>query len=245
MLHSKYQPRFYRDIVTPDDLACFNVAVKETDLLICADSDLSGMAKDAILEARYEIKNYIKDNPEFEKSLKPVKGSQKAPDIISRMISASSVCGVGPMAAVAGAIAETVGRQILLKSSQVIVENGGDIFLFSKTKRAVGVYAGRASAFKDRLFIEINCKDIPCGICTSSATVGHSLSFGKADAVTVLSYSAAVADACATALCNMVKKESDIKRVIQHGKSIKGIKGILVAIEDKLGIWGDMKLIDI
>jgi uncharacterized protein len=245
MLHNQYQPRTYRDSITPDDLVCFNVTVRETDLLICADSYLSDVARDAILAARYDIKKYITNNPEFEKSFKPVSASQDAPDIINCMISAANACGVGPMASVAGAIAETVGRRILLKSSQVIVENGGDIFLSSKTKRIVGVYAGKASAFKDKLFIEIDCKDTPCGICTSSATVGHSLSFGKADAVAVLSYSAAVADACATALCNMVKKESDIKRIIQHGKSIKGIKGILIAIKDKLGIWGDMKLIDI
>ena len=244
-MNSKYQPRIYRDNIIPENLVCFSVRVEETDTLICADSDLSKHAKDTIIKFRSDIKAYIKAFPGFEKSLEPIPRKSKAPEVIKEMVNASIICNVGPMAAVAGAMAELVGRRLLRHSSEVIVENGGDIFLSSKTKRVVGVYTGRASAFKNRLFIEIDCKDTPCGICTSSATVGHSLSFGKADAVAVLSYSAAVADACATALCNMVKKESEIKGVIQHGKSIKGIKGILIVIKDKLGIWGDMKLIDI
>jgi uncharacterized protein len=245
MLHNQYQPRTYRNNIAADNLLGFSVVVEETDLFICADSDLSVIAKGAILDARREIKNYIKLNPEFEKSLTPVSGDNSAPDIIKKMIYASSICNVGPMAAIAGAIAETVGRQILLKSSQVIVENGGDLFISSKTKRLVGVYTGDKSRFKDKLAIQIEPESTPCGICTSSASVGHSLSFGKADAVAVLSLSAFVADACATALCNMVKKESDIDGVIEYGRSVQGVTGILIVIKDKLGIWGNLKLIDI
>jgi len=244
-VHSKYQPRTYRNNTISDGLVSFRVAYEETDVLICADSNLSKKANDIIVSLRLDIKKYIRDNPEFYKSLNPVSQNNNVPAIVRNMIGASKVCGVGPMAAVAGAVAEAIGRQLLRHSSQVIVENGGDIFMSSKTKRIVGVYAGEASAFRDKLAIQIGPEDMPCGVCTSSATVGHSLSFGKADAVVVLSPSASIADACATALCNKVKTEFDIDRVIEYGKSIEGIIGILIIIRDKLGVWGNMKLIDI
>jgi len=244
-VHSKYQPRTYRNNTISDGLVSFRAAYEETDVFICADSNLSKKANDIIISLRLDIKKYIRDNPEFYKSLNPVSQNNNAPAIVRNMIGASKVCGVGPMAAVAGAVAEAIGRQLLRYSSQVIVENGGDIFMSSKIKRVVGVYAGEASVFRDKLAIQIGPEDMPCGVCTSSATVGHSLSFGKADAVVVLSPSASIADACATALCNKVKTEFDIDRVIEYGKSIEGIIGILIIIKDKLGVWGNVKLIDI
>ena len=244
-MHSKYQPRTYRNNTISDGLVSFRVACEETDVFISADSNLSKKANDIIISLRLDIKKYIRDNPEFYKSLNPVSQNNNAPAIVRNMIGASKVCGVGPMAAVAGAVAEAIGTQLLRYSSQVIVENGGDIFMSSKIKRIVGVYAGEASVFRDKLAIQIGPEDMPCGVCTSSATVGHSLSFGKADAVVVLSPSASIADACATALCNKVKTEFDIDRVIEYGKSMEGIIGILIIIKDKLGVWGNMKLIDI
>ena len=102
------------------------------------------------------------------------------------MLSASSRTGVGPMAAVAGAIAEAVGRQLCSKTEQIIVENGGDIYILSKTARKIGIYAGD-SVLSNKIGIEIAAEDTPCGVCTSSATVGPSLSFGKADAAVVYS----------------------------------------------------------
>ena len=106
------------------------------------------------------------------------------------------------------------------------------------------MHAG-ASRFTNKIGIKIDPRQTPCGICTSSATVGHSLSFGKADAVVVLSPSASLADCCATALCNSIASKDDIDNAISRGKSIKNIKGILVIIDDTLGAWGDMKLVDI
>ena len=244
-MYSQYQPRTYRSDTISDGLVSFRSSFEETDVFICADSNLSQRASDIIRRLRSDIKKYIRNNPEFYKSLKPVLQDNKAPVIVRNMIGASKVCSVGPMAAVAGAVAEAIGRELLRYSSQIIVENGGDIFIFSKIKRIVGIYAGEASAFQDKLAIQIGPEDTPCGVCTSSATVGHSLSFGKADAVVVLSPSVSIADACATALCNKVQTESDIDRVIEYGKSIKGITGILIIIKDKLGVWGNIKLIDI
>jgi uncharacterized protein len=241
-MHNQYQPRTYRDNVIPDNLVSFSAAFKETDLFICADYDLSEAVGNIIINLRSDIEQYISDNPGFQGSLEPVSRDETAPAVVKDMINASRTCDVGPMAAVAGAVAEATGRRLLRYSSQVIVENGGDIFISSKIGRVVGIYTGPASVFGDKLSILISPEDTPCGICTSSATVGHSLSLGKADAVVVLSPSASVADACATALCNRVKTPSDIKGVMEYGKSIKDIKGILIAIKGRLGLWGDIRL---
>ncbi|MDD5504366.1 MAG: UPF0280 family protein [Candidatus Omnitrophica bacterium] len=240
--YNQYQPRIYRNRIASDDLVNFRVAIDETDVFISACQDLSEEAVDIIIGLRSDIKKYIQANNIFATSLKPVLCGKDAPAVIKNMVKASWHCGVGPMASVAGAVAETAGKRLLRLSCQVIVENGGDIFMLSSKSRTIGIYAGPASAFKDKLVIRIEPEDTPCGICTSSATVGHSLSFGKADAVVVVSPSASLADACATALCNKVKSEKDIGSVIRYGKSLKGITGILIVINDKLGAWGNIRL---
>ena len=131
------------------------------------------------------------------------------------------------MAAVAGAIAEAVGEALLPASPELIIENGGDIFLASSRPRRVGLYAGR-SPFSGRLGLRIDPTLTPLGICTSSGTVGHALSFGEADAVVVLSPDAALADAVATAAGNLVKSKDHIPRAIEFAAGIEGIIGILI-----------------
>ena len=129
--------------------------------------------------------------------------------------------GVGPMASVAGAIAEFVGNELSAYSAEVIVENGGDIYLKSLEKRIIGVYAGE-SPLTGKLGLEIDGEDTPLGVCTSSGTVGHSLSFGKADAVIVLSKSATLADAAATAIGNLVAQPEDITRGVEFAEGTDG-----------------------
>jgi uncharacterized protein len=242
-MHSQYQPRTYRSNTSSDGLVSFRVVIEETDVFISADVDLTKQANDIMSRLRGDIKKFIYSNPEHAKSLAPIPMDKSYPDIVKDMIDASNACQVGPMAAVAGAVAEAIGKSLLRASSQIIVENGGDIFISSNRKRMIGVYAGDKSKFSDKLVIQINPEDMPCGVCTSSAVVGHSLSFGCADAVVTVSPSCALADACATALCNRVKVESDIDSVIEYGRSIKGITGILIAIKGSLGVWGNLKLV--
>lgn len=145
------------------------------------------------------------------------------------------------MAAVAGAIAEFVGKDLLDYTPEVIVENGGDIFVKTTRIRRIGIYAGN-SPFTKKIAIEISPEKTPLGVCTSSGTVGHSLSLGKADAVVVLSPSTILADASATAIGNLIKDESDISSGIEFAKKIKGVKGVLIIKDDKMGIWGDIKI---
>jgi len=157
------------------------------------------------------------------------------------MAKAGKKVGVGPMAAVAGAIAEFVGRDLLDYSPEVIIENGGDIFMKSLKVRNIGIYAGNSS-FTKKITLKILPQETPLGICTSSGTVGHSLSLGNSDAVIVISPSTSLADASATAIGNLIKNESDISQGIEFAQKVKGIKGILIIKDNKMGIWGNVKI---
>ncbi len=236
-----YQPRTYRHWIEGKDLVAFNVTVKETDLYIRAAANLQRKARRLVLKYRYQMEGYIKQNPVFLKSLEPMPVPEYAPEIVRRMAQAGQDAGVGPMAAVAGAIAECVGQELLTFSPEIIVENGGDIFLRVLRKRVIGIFAGD-SPMTGKVGLEIEARNTPLGVCTSSGTVGHSLSYGKADAVVAVSTSTALADAAATAIGNRVSQASDINKAIEFGRSIPGLKGIIVVIGDRMGVWGEIML---
>jgi ApbE superfamily uncharacterized protein (UPF0280 family) len=176
-------------------------------------------------------------------ALVPFPVSADAPAIARSMEEAAEKVNVGPMAAVAGAFAEFVGKDLLKFSSEIIVENGGDIFLKTAKSRLVGVYAGENSPLTGKIALKIEPADTPLGICTSSGTVGHSLSFGKSDAVVVLAPSAALADAAATAIGNIVKVETDVEIALEFARAVSGLVGVAVIINDKMGVWGKVNLI--
>jgi ApbE superfamily uncharacterized protein (UPF0280 family) len=236
-----YEKRVYRNLVKTDDLIKFEVVVKETDLLIRADSDLSKDTRESVLKYRHQLETYIARNPGFQQSLVPLAEDPYAPEIVKQMIQASQRAGVGPMATVAGAMADLVSKDLLKLSKEVIVENGGDIYLASSRERTVGVYAGD-SPLSLKIGIVIPPGDTPLGICTSSGTVGPSLSFGKANAVCILSKSSALADAAATAVGNVVKEKKDISSGLGRAREIDGVLGTLLIVEEKMGIWGRIKL---
>jgi ApbE superfamily uncharacterized protein (UPF0280 family) len=241
MKEDTYQPRTYRHWIESKDLAAFTVTVKETDLYIRAASNLQKKTHRLVFKYRRQLERYIEQNPEFFTSLKPLPVPAKAPRIVKEMIEAGRKADVGPMAAVAGAVAEFVGRELLEFSPEVIIENGGDIFMKVLRKKVIGIYAGD-SPLTGKIGLEINPGDTPLGVCTSSGTVGHSLSFGKADAVVTVAGSAALADAAATAVCNRVKTPGDINDAIELGKGISGLRGIVIIIGNDIGVWGDIKL---
>lgn len=240
-----YEPRRYRNWVRDDDLVSFQVMVKETDLFIRAQRDLSKETRELVEKYRDELEQYIFRNPQFLTALEPYRVNGAAPPIVKEMAEAAALAGVGPMAAVAGALAERVGRGLLKYSGEVIVENGGDLFISSKKPRKLGIYVGPASKFHQKVGVEIKPSKKGVGVCTSSGTIGHSLSFGKTDACLVISASASVADAWATALGNMVETPSDIERAIDRVKRTPEIKGFLVIIGDSIGCWGEIKLITV
>jgi len=237
-----YINRTYRNFDENENLIPFQVSIKETDLYLKAQKNLEKDARDVAFRYRSQIENYILSHPAFEKSLVPLPYDDYAPLIVQEMLRASSLVGVGPMAAVAGAIAEFVGKSLLEYSSEVIVENGGDIFLSTAEEIIVKIFAG-ASPLSQKIGIKVLPSETPLGVCTSSGTVGPSLSFGKADAVTIVSPSTALADSVATAVGNRVKKPDDIPFGLKVAESLPGIKGVIIIVGEKMGVWGNIELL--
>jgi uncharacterized protein len=239
-----YQERNYRNQIRDQGLVSFQVTVKETDLHIQATRDLTKLAYTSILHHRYQLEKYITQHPEFYHSLVPIEPDEWAPPIVRDMNGAAHCAGVGPMAAVAGAMAQGVGRDLLKESPEVIVENGGDIFLHCTRELQVGIYAG-PSSLSFRVGLRISRADHSWGVCTSSGTVGPSLSFGKADAVCVLSPSSSLADAAATAIGNVVQSSLDLPQGLAKAQTIAGLTGVVIILGDKLAAWGGVELIEI
>jgi len=240
----KYQERSYRDLIKNSSLVFFKAVVKETDLAIYAKKPLEKLARDLILKHRGYLEAYIDRYPEFATTLLPWPLFEPAPKIVRDMVWAGHQAGVGPMAAVAGAVAEHVGTDLLSQSSEVIVENGGDVFLKTSGPTIVGIFAGK-SPLSLRIGLRLYPENAPISVCTSSGTVGHSKSMGKADAVCVVSRSCCLADASATAIGNIVSIESDIPKGIEFGKQVQGVQGVVIIVNKKIGAWGDIEIVQI
>jgi len=237
-----YEPRHYRLWTKDKDLVSFNVVVKETDLFIHAKSNLKKKALEVVLKQRALLEGYIARHPKFAATLEPFCVGDDAPHIVKQMAEAAEKVGVGPMAAVAGALAEFVGKELLEFSPEVIVENGGDIFLKSLDSKLVGIYTGKPP-YSGKIALKIEPGETPVGVCTSSGTVGHSLSFGKADAVIVISSSTPLADAAATAIGNLVTEEGDLDRGIEFARGIEGLSGVAIIKDDRMALWGQVKIV--
>ncbi len=197
---------------------------------------------EAVLNCRLQLERYIAQHPHFLHSLAPLPDDPFAPPIARRMLDAAIRAEVGPMASVAGAVAEAVGVYLERFSDSVIVENGGDCYINMRQETAIGIFAGPDSPFTGKIALKLGPERFPLGVCTSSATVGPSLSFGKADAVTVISPNAALADAVATRLGNMVKTRADIDKALALAPTIPSVEAVLIAIGDNLGIWGNLEV---
>jgi len=231
----------YRRGVHPKDLISFRILIKETDLLVSSSKDLSKQTKDRVHHYRRQLEDYIKSKPDFLSTLSPYPEDPFAPEIIREMISATKIFDVGPMAAVAGTIAQLVGRDLLKHTEELIVENGGDIFLKAKRPITVSIFAG-SSKFNDKLGVVIYPEQMPAGICTSSATLGHSLSLGTADSVCIVANKASIADAAATALGNRITDRFKLKKEIESMRESTNIKGGVVIIGKTMASWGEIEL---
>lgn len=238
------EPRLYRNFGPEDDFRSFRVTVDTSDLYVKALSSLEAETEGLIRECRSLIERSIERRPEFLKSLTPIETSPGESVVTTRMILAGRKAGVGPMAAVAGAVAEYVGRGLMNLSDEVMIENGGDLFVFVKRDIVVGVHAG-SSPFSEKIGLKIEPTAIPVGISTSSGRVGPSRSFGKADAATVLSHDPTLADAVATALGNRISGTDDLGPACQWAMSIDGITGCLAILDDKMAALGKISLVPV
>jgi len=242
MKASKFQARFYRDWVKDNGLRSLRVVAKETDLHIFTNKKVeTSFIEGKIRQYRWDIENYIDRDHRFLTALKPIPVEINAPFIIKEMAQSAKTANVGPMSSVAGAIAEFLGNELIKYGNKdVIVENGGDIFIKSRKTRRVGIYAGRSKLWSNLQLI-IKAKDTPIGICTSSGTIGHSLSFGCADSVVILSKSTPLADAVATATANRVNSKQDLQKALDFARSIKGILGVVIILKNNLVSWGKVE----
>ncbi len=219
----------------------FRVFYFESDLFILAETMLEKQAYDSLVRHYLTIKKYIQSDSEFGRTFAPYLVSESAPEIIRQMSDASSLAGVGPMAAVAGAVAEAVGMELLAYSQDVIVENGGDIFLNITMPKKIGILAG-SSVLSEKIALLI--EPGRWGVCTSSGTMGHSISFGKADACVVVSESAPLSDAVATGIGNIIQTYKDIPEGLRCVQGIDGVLGAVIIKDDKIGVWGRIELIE-
>jgi hypothetical protein len=223
-------------------LVPFRVQVRETDLYIRAHQHLAREATQAVLNVRYALEEYIANTPRFLDSLTPCPMDHRAPAVVKEMLQASQKVGIGPMAAVAGAIAESVANALLAWTPEIIVENGGDVFLATALEQTVAIFAG-PSPLSMKIGVRIPPDRTPLAICTSSSSVGHSHSFGRADAVCVIASSGALADAAATSLGNRVGHKSTIQKVLVEAQDIDGLQGIVIIVGDTVGAWGGYDLV--
>jgi hypothetical protein len=219
------------------------IKIKETNILVICDEKKGIEAvRESVLRNRTELERYIALHPYFMSTLEPVEITCDAPTIVKLMAIAGKAARVGPMAGVAGTIAQLAAQDAIRAGAKnVMVENGGDICIIGDKDWTVGIYAG-CSALSKKLALKIKAKSLPLGICTSSGTVGHSLSFGNADSVTVLSKSAPLADAAATAIGNRIstRDKNGINAGIAMAKKIKGVEGVIIIVRDLIGCYGDL-----
>ncbi|MDC7124279.1 MAG: UPF0280 family protein [Spirochaetales bacterium] len=222
---------------------------KDATYKICSSNskELFSMLTSEIKQLRDELDNYIKLQPEFLKSLEPITVLQSSPDSAIKMAEASRLCGIGPMAAVAGTIAQIAAEKCSsfahkLKVPEIIIENGGDLFILPiKEKNTVitGIFSGLSSKFSS-LALKISPEKEGIAVCSSSSLMGHSLSLGNCDLSTVISKNASLADAAATFGGNLVKTEADLKPAAEKIVSIYGVEGVILIKNEQIAIAGNL-----
>jgi hypothetical protein len=186
---------------------------------------------------------YAELHPAFLTSLVPLPLESNGPRIIAAMLEAAQVMQVGPMAAVAGAIAQDVADTFGPTCGDILVENGGDIFIRSSIPRTIGLLPDPSNEMT--LGLALQPADFPCAVCASSASIGHSLSLGRGDLVVTRARSGALADAAATRLCNELQTRKDLRRVLALAEefSSQGLLGVVAQCQGQIGIRGEMELV--
>ena len=238
--------RTYRRTPAHPDERGFQVVVEQSDLWITVRKDcppdMETLALGAVNELRGQIQAKILLDPAFGASFAPLPVPRQGPEIIRRMCRAAEIMAVGPMAAVAGAVAAFTAKALLPWSPDCLVENGGDSMLHSTRDRVVGLLVEPGS--KAVLGLRLRARDFPLSLCASSSFIGHSFSFGQGDLVVVRSKDAFLADAAATAFCNMLRGPDDPAKVADRAAELaaEGIDGVFAQCAGGIAVWGNMEL---
>lgn len=244
MKKTPYTARTYRASSARSGERSFQVVLEESDLWVTCRADAPGDIAERIMQKLREVRGGLKVwlalQPEFGTSLAPVPVPVNAPAIIKSMAEGSARWQVGPMAAVAGAVGEEITRAFMDESPDFIVENGGDIYMASTKERTVALLPDPANSAS--IGLKIDSALFPLAVCSSSSTIGHSLSFGNGELVTVLARDASMADAAATSLCNRLKSPRDLERIVKDAENDPDIIGLFAQCRDKMALWGDIEL---
>jgi len=220
MAARRYRPFRYRDAV----------------VRIC--SDRFDAVTTSIVRERRALEAYIERHPGFREALRPVEAAADAPLSVRRMVRAARCTGVGPMAAVAGTMAQLAAEAAMAAGAEeALVENGGDIFLHAASEVVVGLHAGGAG-LRGRLAFRVTADSMPVAVCSSSGRMGHSMSMGRCDLATVVAGDAALADAAATLAGNCVRSPADIDAALERVGGVDGVCGVLICQDDRVGMCG-------
>jgi ApbE superfamily uncharacterized protein (UPF0280 family) len=211
--------------------------IKETIVTVTADEQYHPVCLASIGRARGDLERHILEDPFFKVTFEPYECPPDAPEVVRRMVRATARVGVGPMAAVAGTIA-WLALEDMVKAGCTygIVDNGGDIALINDRTTVVGIYAGD-SPIKG-LGLEVVPREKILGICTSSATVGPSISLGNSDAALIVSGDVSLADAAATALGNRIVDKASLSTAFDFLKGIPEVSGAIGIIGDSMATYG-------
>lgn len=240
----EYRERSYRSRFSNDERRWFCVKFLESDLWIGVDSGSYRASMEAdtyamLVDLRRQMDAYLLMDPQYKTALTPYDAGLEAPNILKEMSRVSHKTGIGPMSAVAGAVAKKVAE--FLGTKEVIVENGGDIYAQAASDMDISVFAGQ-SPLSEKIGLHIPAADFPLGICTSSGTVGSSLSLGRADAVMIVCKDVLLADSYATAMANRIKTVNDLQSVIDRISDIPEILGAIAVKDDRMAITGCYEL---
>ena len=244
----EYKNRTYREHLQKERWHSFTVAYKETDLWIGIDQasfqeSIPAFTESRIQTLRKDMVTYLQNDPDYSTSLVSYEAKTEAPTIFQEMSEMARKSGIGPMSGVAGAVARRIGQEIKDKYRvrEIIVENGGDIYADIQKDIDIAVFAG-TSPLSEKVGFTIQADQAPLGICTSSGTVGPSLSFGKADAVMIICKDCTLADTYATAFANEIQTTDDVAPCIEKIGKTKDILAAICIKDDKIGIHGIFNL---
>ena len=240
----EYRERSYRSRFSSDERRWFCVKFLESDLWIGVDSGSYRASMEAdtyamLVDLRRQMDAYLLMDPQYKTALTPYDAGLEAPNILKEMSRVSHKTGIGPMSAVAGAVAKKVAE--FLGTQEVIVENGGDIYAQAASDMDISVFAGQ-SPLSEKIGLHIPAAEFPLGICTSSGTVGPSLSLGRADAVMIVCKDVLLADSYATAMANRIKTVNDLQSVIDRISDIPEILGAIAFKDDRMAFTGRFEL---
>ncbi len=259
-IHHGWQ-RQYRERCAPrQGERVFQIVRGESDLRILVgggqeeqtQQELAAHMCQTLERLRADVSSWARVYPEFRTSLAPLPLPENAPQVIQRMYAGAALAAVGPFAAVAGTISQMLVEAHKEQFSDIIVENGGDVYMHSSKERVVALLAqpqsvenAEDSAHDGTAYLGLRFteQDFPLALCASSATIGHSLSLGRGELAVVRARDGALADAVATAMGNRLKGASSVQQALDFGQSIEGVEGLFVQCDDALGLWGAMELV--